>query len=183
MRDTSQNLVINKQTAHPIKHLTSPCLSLLTHTQSGLRWSEHIKVYQTGTTWAQPWPGLNPLPSPPSSLGRLCTLPSLPTCPSAGQWEHHPDTCTTAPTPVRAFIFHCQAQITRLRLCTRRHGKCCVCQGFVNRHTFCERGCEWDEVTNCWSGMAVAEGRGWPEAKGILDCPVLTGVCVEWDSE
>lgn len=64
--------------AHPIKHLTSPCLSLLTHTQSGLRWSVHIKVYQTGTTSAQPWPGLNPLSSLSSSLGRLCSLPPPP---------------------------------------------------------------------------------------------------------
>lgn len=31
MRDTSHNLVINKQTPHPIKHLTSPCSSRITY--------------------------------------------------------------------------------------------------------------------------------------------------------
>lgn len=127
----------------------------------------------------QAWPSLNPPVVPV-----LVSWPSFSsTCPSEGWWEHHPDTCFRAPVSVWAFIFHCQAQITRLGLCTHRRGKCCVCRGFVNRHTFCERWCEWDEVTNYWSCAAVAEGRGWPEAEGILDCPVLKGIRVEWESK
>lgn len=126
---------------------------------------------------AQPCPRVNP----PSCLVLVSSLSFSSTCPSEGWWEHHPDTCFRA--AVSAFIFHCQAQITRPGLCTRRRGKCRVCWSFVNRHTFCERWCEWDEVTNCWSSVAVAEGKGWPEAEGILDCPFLKQVRGEWDSK
>lgn len=107
MRDTSHNLVINKQTPHPIKHLTSPCSSPITNA---------IRVSQTGTV-------RSPRPRPRST-------PLSSTCLSAGRWEHHPDTCSAAPLSRSAFIFRCRAQITRLRLCTRRRGKCRVCRGF-----------------------------------------------------
>lgn len=118
MRDTSHNLVINKQTPHPIKHLTSPCSSPITNAiwarMEGISKSaKRVQYVSLGQ-------------------GRPPFLSS--TCLSAGRWEHHPDTCSAAPLSSSAFIFHCRAQITRLRLCTRRRGKCPVCRGFC-KHT------------------------------------------------
>lgn len=118
MRDTSQNLVINKQTVHPIKSLTSPCLSpLYTH-------SLHCS-YQSISDRKEVSFGLG-LTSPhhPVLYSWFSSLSSPSTCLSECQ--------TNAPVLVRPFIFHCQVLITQLRLCTPRHAKCHICCGFVN---------------------------------------------------
>lgn len=153
MRDTSHNLVINKQTPHPIKHLTSPCSSRITYAA----WAhvEGISKSAKGVLYISPGLGQG---RPPHAHPVFISSTCLSVCLSVGWWEHHPDTSATAPLSRSAFIFRCRAQITRLRLCTRRRGE--FARGFVNTCTFCERRREWDEVTDCRSCAAAAEGKG-----------------------
>lgn len=115
MRDTSHSLVINKQAPHPIKHLTSPCSSpitnaIWTHMEGISKSVKRVQYVSLGLGQGRP--------------------PHPPVCLSVGWWEHHPDACSAVPLLRFAFIFRCGAQITRLRLCTRRRGNCRVCRGF-----------------------------------------------------
>lgn len=143
MRDTSHNLVINKQTLHPIKHLTSPCSSPITI------WARMEGISKSATRVQYLGLGLGPGRPPPS------------TCLSAGRWEHHPDTCSAAPLSRSAFIFPCRARITRLRLCTRRRGKCRVCRAFCKHtHTFL-----WKTAWMRWS-YRLPERRGCVRRRG-----------------
>lgn len=119
MRDTSQNLVINKQTVHPIKSLTSPCSSPLNLTV----WSVHIKVYQTGKKLTWPWQGLNPR----SPL--FCSPGFLPP-PVCLRASHRQVSEPRSQSELSSFI--AKSRSHGWSFVPRRRGKCHICYGFVN---------------------------------------------------
>lgn len=148
-------------------------LLITPHTHSLGSGGVHISKYIKRL--AQPWPRINPY-TPCSAL--LVIFPSSPVCLTADE----------SIIQTRAPQQRCQSTLSSFiasprslgrRLCTCRHYKCHICWGFVNRHTFCGRWCEWDEVTNCWNSAAAAEGRGWGHIR--LHRFERKGIPIHWD--
>lgn len=170
MRDTSQNLVINKQTVHPIKTLTSPYLSpSSTHSvQCSYQSISNRKDVSLGLGLTSSPPPCLPYPAQLVVFSVLCF--QLPVWASS-----------RAPM-VWAFIFHSQVQITRLGLCTCRHAKCHICCGFVNSahlvRKMMKTSWSYNLLCDCWWGKC---GK-FPFEKGYVRLKVAanmfrTGFC------
>lgn len=146
MRDTSHNLVINKHTLHPIKHLTSPCSSPIT-TASRARMEGISKSAKRGQY---------------ANLGQGGTSHPPPSAPPVCLWADESSTQTRAPQRRSHAPLSSSVAGPRSLDCgfvPAAAVSVAFAGGFVNTHTFCERCHEWDEVTDCRSGEAASEGE------------------------